>query len=135
MNHMYSDSKKYFYLKSNVSYKGFVVNHITNVIKEFDSFCIVIVNTEEKFNVKDINISEYFNSYNCNNNIEKLYNEKGDKQIINIYCPKDVSVDMFLDSLVGREVSSVIVVTNKPTDEQLKLFNYAKTRIRGKCNV
>lgn len=124
-------NKKYFEYSRYETSSEMITNHINDIMKLNDKFCIVILNTEFKVDLSKLNLDNFkkFTSGEFYSRFDNRHTNS--KEIINLFIPNDFTVDEYLPIFVGREVTHVIVVKDKPTRKQKMLFYYVETRIRG----
>lgn len=124
-------NKKYLECSRYKTSSEIITKNIHDIMKLNNKFCIVILNTEFKVDLSKLNLGK-FNKFSMGEFISRFDNtDTNSQEIINLFIPNDYSVDDYLSIFVGREVTHVIVVKDKPTDKQLNLINYVRTRIRG----
>lgn len=124
-------NKKYFEYSRYETSSEMITNNIHDIMKLNDKFCIVILNTEFKVDLSKLNLDN-FNKFTSGEFYSRFDNtEKNNQEVINLFVKNDYVADDYLSIFVGREVTHVIVIKDKPTERQKRLFYYVETRIRG----
>lgn len=125
---------KYLYYDGENIDNNFIVDKVNEVLSKNERLCIIVINTVFKTDLSKINMIHFDRvSFGKRHDayFSKITTNLNDKVVMNIFCNDDRYVMNGIDSVVGKEITHVIVVTDKPTKSMNLLFNHAKIRIRG----
>ena len=124
-------NKKYFvYSRYEVGSEG-ILKNIYEIMNNNEEFSIVIINTEFKVDLSKLNLKNFNRVYMGNFRDFLTNNRPARKEIINLFVPNEFVLEDTKDFLIGKEISHVFIITEKPCEKMKQVFKYAKSRIRG----
>lgn len=127
------ENKYLFYDGENIN-NNFIVDKVNEILSKDERQCIVVINTIFRTDLSKVNMIHFDRTYFGKRHdafFNKITPNLNDKVIMNIFCNDDSYVSNGIDCVVGKEITHLIVITNKPTKDMCMLFNHARSRIRG----